>query len=132
LKKLLRICTTGLLPDRDDFSGALSLQTFPNGELSCWIRASRQTHRADFILTQMEIWNSVLFKNALAEIRGLLGERTQRVHARVIWFKDEKRLLSCTSTCTAGLPKIRLTMDYSELTKYLVEVRSTETNEDCL
>ena len=28
--------------------------------------------------------------------------------------------------------KIRLTMDYSELNKYLVEVRSTETNEDCL
>lgn len=88
-----------------EYFGKVSLLTFVYSDLQCLVKYLQREYGERFHLTPHNVRQHDLFKNAFRKLKEFLGDsvRSQAVHARVIWYSDEQRLISATSRCTMGL-----------------------------
>ena len=87
----------------DRFAGTVSLKTFRGTEFGCLFHALRAKYGSVFTLEKKDVQETILYQNGVREIVERYGEGTKSVHARPMWFQDERRLINCTSVCTAGI-----------------------------
>jgi hypothetical protein len=85
----------------DKFSAAISLKTFDRAELNMLVRAHRMTFPG-FSVNVDDVRNSIEYGSVNRLIRRGLGDSVPPHHAKIIWFEDERRLISANSRCTNG------------------------------
>jgi hypothetical protein len=87
----------------DAGEGALKLNMFLSKELFCLVRGCTQKYgKMRFPFDMRKIRKDPGFSNAVNIAKRRYGGVNDEVSARPIWYEDEKRLLSATSSCTRG------------------------------